>query len=116
LTISVLELGALETVPEVSATDVKFIFAPLVAKPVIEPPRVRLPEFETVPLSVKPLTVPVPLTLVTVPVVFCVFSSRGTELVFTHLAILSLVRLVVAGLFVAGIGRFSGLSVDFGCG
>jgi hypothetical protein len=35
--------------------------------PVIAPPRVRLPELVTVPLRVNPLTVPVPLTEVTVP-------------------------------------------------
>jgi hypothetical protein len=35
--------------------------------PVIAPPRVRLPEVVTVPLRVNPLTVPVPLTEVTVP-------------------------------------------------
>ena len=33
------------------------------------PPKVRLPEVVTVPVKVKPLTVPVPLTEVTVPVV-----------------------------------------------
>jgi hypothetical protein len=31
------------------------------------PPKVRLPELVTVPVRVRPLTVPVPLTLVTVP-------------------------------------------------
>ena len=62
-----LELGAVEIVPVVSATDVKSVFAPLVANPVIAPPRVKLPELVTVPVKVKPLTVPVPLTLVTVP-------------------------------------------------
>ena len=32
------------------------------------PPRVKLPELVTVPVKVMPLTVPVPLTEVTVPV------------------------------------------------
>jgi hypothetical protein len=67
LTISVLELGAVEIVPVVKATEVMSVFAPLVANPVIEPPRVKLPEPVTVPERVRPLTVPVPETLVTVP-------------------------------------------------
>lgn len=64
---SVDALGAVDTVPVVNATEVMFVFAPLVAKPVIAPPRVKLPELVTVPDSVRPLTVPVPPTLVTVP-------------------------------------------------
>ena len=67
LTISVLKLGAVVIVPLVNATDVKLVLAPLVANPVIEPPRVRFPLLVTVPDQVNPLTVPVPLTLVTVP-------------------------------------------------
>jgi hypothetical protein len=59
--------GAVETVPVVNATEVMLVFAPLVANPVIAPPRVKLPEPVTVPDSVKPLTVPVPLTEVTLP-------------------------------------------------
>jgi hypothetical protein len=67
LTISLLELGAVVIVPVVKVTEVMSVFAPLVAKPVIAPPRVRLPAVVTVPESVNPLTVPVPDTLVTVP-------------------------------------------------
>ena len=55
LTMSVLALGAVLIVPVVRATDV------------IEPPRVKFPVLVTVPVKVKPLTVPVPLTEVTVP-------------------------------------------------
>jgi hypothetical protein len=54
---SVLALGAVLIVPVVRATDV------------IEPPRVKFPVLVTVPVKVKPLTVPVPPTEVTVPVV-----------------------------------------------
>ena len=55
LTMSVLALGAVLIVPVVRATDV------------IEPPRVKFPVLVTVPVKVKPLTVPVPPTEVTVP-------------------------------------------------
>ena len=54
-------------VPVVNATDVISVFAPLAAKPVIVPPKVKLPELVTDPDKVKPLTVPVPPTEVTVP-------------------------------------------------
>ena len=37
-------------------------------EPLNEPPSVKFPDVVTVPVSVKPLTVPVPPTLVTVPV------------------------------------------------
>jgi hypothetical protein len=67
LTISLPVDGAVVIVPLVNATDVRLVFAPLVAKPVIDPPSVKLPEVVTVPVKVKPLTVPVPVTLVTVP-------------------------------------------------
>ena len=39
----------------------------LLAMPDSVPPRIRLPVVVTVPVSVRPLIVPVPLTLVTVP-------------------------------------------------
>ena len=64
---SVLLDGAVDIVPEVNATEVRFVFAPLVANPVMAPPNVKLPEPVTVPDNVSPLTVPVPLTDVTVP-------------------------------------------------
>ena len=64
---SVSALGAVLIVPVVNATDVISVFAPLAAKPVIVPPKVKLPEPVTVPVKVRPLTVPVPLTEVTVP-------------------------------------------------
>ena len=62
-----LELGAVDIVPLVNVTDVMSVFAPLMANPVIAPPRVKLPLLVTVPVKVKPLTVPVPLTDVTEP-------------------------------------------------
>ena len=52
---SVAAAGAVLIVPVVKATDV------------IEPPRVKFPVLVTVPVKVKPLTVPVPPTEVTVP-------------------------------------------------
>mgnify|MGYP000266944787 CR=1 FL=1 len=45
------------------------------AIPLNVPPRVKLPDVVTVPVKVKPLTVPVPLTEVTVP------PNDGNELV-----------------------------------
>jgi hypothetical protein len=64
---SVPALGAVLIVPVVKAIEVISVFAPLVAKPVIVPPKVKLPEPVTVPVKVRPLTVPVPPTEVTVP-------------------------------------------------
>ena len=41
------------------------------------PPKVRFPVDVTVPLKVNPLTVPVPLTLVTVPTLNVLFALRS---------------------------------------
>ena len=72
---SVAAAGAVLIVPVVNATEVISVLAPLAAKPVIAPPKVKLPELVIVPVRVSPLTVPVPPTEVTVPTALAAVSQ-----------------------------------------